>query len=201
MPTSSTKAPSSEEKPKLDVTEIVEEHGDYLYSYAMARVRDQSFAEEIVQEAFLAAVKSINRFKGDSTVRTWLTGILKHKMYDALRKKGRDKTISFEEADIDLINTQFNEAGHWSGEQVPQSWGAEPDQLFERKEFMSVLEGCTQKLPEKLRSVFVMREVDGLSTDELCSILGIKSNNLWVILHRARAKLRDCVENNWLSNN
>jgi RNA polymerase sigma-70 factor (ECF subfamily) len=181
------------------IRQWVDEHADYLYSYALSRVRNEYFAEEVVQETFIAAAKAIDSFKGDSTVKTWLTGILKHKLIDALRKEGRQRLVFYDELDIDSLSSHFDQSDHWSANKAHNLWGQEPDKLIEQSQFMGALEDCTDALPERLRSAFVMREVDGHSTDDLCDSLGISSNNLWVMLHRARMKLRDCLDANWFA--
>ncbi len=182
---------------ELDLAQLVEEQGDYLLHFALSRVRDVETAEELVQETFLGAAKSQASFRGQSSPRTWLTSILKHKILDHLRKRTRDKTVQFEDLGGDETNAFFDDTGHWAVGAV--EWTKDPAIKFERKEIMEVLQSCIDALPDKLRTVFYLREIDGLSTGELQDTLGISSNNAWVILYRARMRLRECMELKWFS--
>lgn len=177
--------------------EWLAEHGDYLYRFALARLRDQHQAEDVVQETFIAALQS-SAFEGKSSPRTWLTGILKHKIIDLMRKNSRETAVeSFEEhltdsADVDDF---FDETGHWADS--PQSWG-KPEGELEQKQFLLVMQDCLAKLPPKLASLFMLREVHEEDNEIICKELDISPTNAWVMLHRARLGLRKCVELNWL---
>jgi RNA polymerase sigma-70 factor (ECF subfamily) len=182
--------------PKIDPATWVDDHGDVLYRFALIRVKDEHVAEDLVQETFISALQGLEKFKGGSSVRTWLVGILKHKIIDQFRKGSRE-VVS---ADLHSIEDEtedeiFNRWGQWR--QPPSSWEDSPDNLFEDKEFWGVFRRCMEALPEGFRRAFSMREIDGLKTDEICKVLGITSTNLWVMLHRARGKLRNCLDNNW----
>jgi len=181
-----------------DVAEWVEQHGDYLFRYALMRMREHDIAEELVQETLLAAVKGRESFKGDSSARTWLIGILKHKILDHLRRIGRENKVRFDIGSGGDIDRYFDEHGKWLEQHQPNRWTTDPAQLTEQKEFFGVLQGCLSKLPDRLRHVFTLRELDDLTTEEICKELEITSTNLWVILYRARVKLRDCIETRWI---
>ncbi|MGE5169039.1 MAG: sigma-70 family RNA polymerase sigma factor [Rudaea sp.] len=176
-----------------------EAHRRYLLRVARLELRDAELAEDVVQETLVAALAGRSGFSGRSSVKTWLTGILKHKIVDAIRQRQRQPR-SFasldEEADLDDFDAMFRDDGHW--EAPPADWG-DPEQALSRREFMDVLELCLEKLPPNTARVFVMREVLELTTDEICKELTITANNLWVILYRARMALRACVEQNWFA--
>lgn len=179
-----------------DPEKWVDEHGDLLFRYALVRVRDASVAEELVQETFLAALRSRERFAGSSSERTWLVGILKHKVVDHFRRRARELPAedAFGQEDLDL----FQERGYWIHETGPADWGAGPAADYERTRFWDVLGHCVGELPPRAASAFTLRELDGLEAGEICKVLGVTSTNLWVMLHRARAHLRLCLEKRWI---
>ena len=171
----------------------VDSYGDFLYRFALSRVKDPAVAEDLVQETFLAALRARENFKGQSAGRTWLIAILKHKIVDHIREKIREPSSN----KIETPSDTFDELGHW---QVPPGkWAVNPGKLYEQKEFVNVLYRCLAELPERLAEAFIKREVDGLSTAEICKELGITATNSWVMLYRARMSLRSCLENKWLS--
>jgi RNA polymerase sigma-70 factor (TIGR02943 family) len=178
----------------LDPQRWVGEHGNILFKYAMARVHNREVAEDLVQEAMLAALKSAGSFKGNSTERTWLVGILKHKLLDYLRKAGRERAS--DTLDDRLEDEFFDDRGRWKIR--PAKWTIDPHEALKQDDFRVVFEKCLEAAPERLARVFVLRELDELESNEICKILDVSSTNLWVMLHRARLKLRQCLENNWL---
>jgi RNA polymerase sigma-70 factor (ECF subfamily) len=177
----------------------IEAHRPYLMRYALLQLRDVTAAEDAVQETLLAALQAGSRYAGKSTVRTWLTGILKHKIIDHVRRQSRETPLEEDrelrvDPDADAANTLFTEDGHW--QEFPSDWGA-PDRSFESKQFWEVFEMCVQVMPARTARVFVMREVLELSTEEICKELAITTTNCWVLLHRARLALRACLEHKW----
>jgi RNA polymerase sigma-70 factor, ECF subfamily len=180
----------------------VEEHGDCLYRYAMFRLRDASLAEDIVQETLLAALQAYHTFAGRGSERTWLVGILKHKIIDHFRRVNRETPVSQladEEAfDHDeLFRSEGEWKGHFVADRAPVDWMANPAELLEKGEFWTVFQNCLSPLPTRIGNAFTLREVDGYTSEEICEILSITVNNLWVMLHRARTHLRRCLELNW----
>ncbi|MBL9129390.1 MAG: sigma-70 family RNA polymerase sigma factor [Verrucomicrobiales bacterium] len=177
----------------------VDEHGDYLFHFALSRVRDPGLAEDLVQDALLAALRGVDRYQGRSTERTWLAGILRNKLLDHFRKAGRETPMTDLEFFEDDERRAFDNPefpGHWTREAGPQDWGRMGESMDEEA-FWEAFQGCTRKLPDKVARVFVLREVDELPTEEICGVLAITPNNLWVMLHRARMALRRCLEENW----
>jgi RNA polymerase sigma-70 factor, ECF subfamily len=178
----------------------VDEHGDYLFRYAMVRLRDSTRAEDLVQETFLAALKGGQSFAGRSVERSWLIGILKHKVIDHFRRTSRETSftdLAFyadEESDRFVSNGPFRDG--WIHEAGPVEWherGANLDQ----EAFWRTFHDCSNKLPKNVATAFTLREVDGVGTKEICTTLNISEGNLWVMLHRARMALRRCLETNW----
>lgn len=185
-----------------DPLEWFEFYGDYLFAYAQRRVRNQMAAEDLVQETFLAALSANNSFAGKSSEKTWLTGILKHKIYDYFAKNGHQPNLTPEEADLSGYDFLFERDGewdgHWNDKYAPADWdNSSPLRRVEEGEFQTVFSGCLEGLPERIANAFVMREVDGLTSAEICGVLTISMNNYWTMMHRARLHLRRCLEVNW----
>ena len=174
----------------------VDHYGDFLYRFALSRVRDPAVAEDLVQETFLAALRAREGFKGRSAGRTWLIAILKHKIVDYIRKKFREPPTDKIETLIDMMDADFNDGGKWQVR--PHKWVINPGKIYEQKEFFDVLYHCLAELPGRLAEAFMLREMDGLSTAEVCKALDITATNSWVMLYRARMSLRRCLENKWL---
>jgi RNA polymerase sigma-70 factor (ECF subfamily) len=171
------------------------EHGDALFRYALLRVSDRNTAEDLVQETFLAALKSRDSFRGDCAVRTWLISILRFKIIDQVRADQKSREQELPDGSDEFVDGWFNSFGSWA--KPLGSWRSAPPQLLEQREFWDVLRHCLEGIPEKPREVFAMRMISDVSADEVCKVLDISSTNLWVLLHRARARLRGCLEINW----
>lgn len=174
----------------------LDQHGDALFRYALLRVRNTTLAEDLVQETLLAALKARARYAGEASERTWLTGILNHKIIDHFRQTHREQPLADGlPDDEDISNDLFNERGHWSN--PPSAW-ANPDQAFEQQKFWETLTECVARLPPRLAELFTLREINGMETEEICKVLNISTtNNAWVMLSRARMQLRQCLEIKW----
>jgi RNA polymerase sigma-70 factor (ECF subfamily) len=179
--------------PNVEAVRWLEEHGDALYAYALARVRNADVAEELVQETLLAGLKGRKSFAGLSAEKTWLTGILKHKLIDHLRKSARQRPLS--ELEADVTDEFFNGRGEWKA--PSPEWRGRPDELLERAEFRVILGQCLSKLPSRVAQLFWLKEADNVPTEDLCQELGITPTNVWTMLHRARLGLRRCLSENW----
>ena len=186
---------------KIDLNRLVDDHGDYLYRFALVKVRSETIAEDMVQETYLAAVKSLESYKGKSTERTWLTAILKHKIMDHYRKYSKEVNFDDTESERLGILKYFKRENGWSGfwneKFRPARWNISPELDLENKEFYEVLEKCLTELPDKIESVFRMRELDGEDSKNVQEIFNLSPNNYWIMMHRARLSLRSCIEINW----
>jgi len=170
-----------------------------LLSFARLHLRDNALAEDAVQEAIMAAIEKDASFAGRSGYETWVFGILKYKILDTMRfqkQQGRLQPLDGE-SDDDAIDRQFQENGRWHEHARPENLG-NPDKVFENEHFWRVFDACMIMLPDNIARVFSLRELMGLSTEEICRALDIKENNCWVILHRARLRLRACLQQGWL---
>jgi RNA polymerase sigma-70 factor (ECF subfamily) len=178
----------------LNPSAWVDEYGDYLYRYAVSRLRDVDAAEEVVQESFVAALRHVDQYEAKGTERAWLLGILKRKIIDLIRARGRTAPLSDAETN-DPSEALFDRNGSWRSE-VRRAAYAPLDSL-EREEFWRILRGCLETLPPRQADVFVLREMDDHNTDEICKELEITPSNLWVILYRARLQLSKCMKSRW----
>lgn len=177
----------------------VDQHGDYLFRYAMMRLRDRGLAENLVQETFLAAIKGKGSFSGRSSERTWMVGILKHKIIDHYRKDFRERPVTdlqvLQDGEEQTVD-QFYDAME-NPRKYPKEWMPDQQALLHTREFWDILHECMGKLPKTTSIAFAMRELDDMDTPNICKELGITPTNLWVMLHRARLQLRECLERNW----
>jgi RNA polymerase sigma-70 factor, ECF subfamily len=185
--------------PAADIAAQLETHRGYLFRVARLQLRDDALAEDVVQETLLAALSG-SGFSGKSSLKTWLTGILKHKIVDAIRRKQREPLLAStfdDECDIEDLDGLFKSPfGAWDS--PPAEWG-DPEQALNRSQFFDMMDFCLEKLPPNTARVFMMREVLELESEEICKELQITANNLWVILYRARMSLRECLEMNWFN--
>jgi RNA polymerase sigma-70 factor (ECF subfamily) len=172
------------------------EQRSYLLRFARLQLRNDAWAEDAVSETLLAALSRPQAFEQRSQLKTWLVGILKHKVIDILRERRREVAMRDDEGDgnDELDALMFKPDGHYVN--MPAEWG-DPQRSLDSKQFIRVLEACTEKLPPAMGRVFLMREWLELSVDDICKELGLTATNLYVQLHRARLRLRECLEINW----
>lgn len=201
MQTSTQSGASSFGTVSVDPAVWVDEHGDCLFRFALQRLRDEHLAEDVVQETLLSAIQSLDSYSGKSTERTWLTGILKHKIIDHYRKNSRNVQITEEDTDLSGLDHFFERPdawdGHWAIPLRPVDPEQSPEQVMERSEFWAVMNQCMSAMPERVANVFSLREVDGMTSEEICDVLSLSPSNFWVIMHRARMQLRRCIEIKW----
>jgi RNA polymerase sigma-70 factor (ECF subfamily) len=177
----------------------LESHGDVLYRYALRQLRDEHKAEEMVQETLLAALQAKDKYQGGASVRTWLIGILKHKVMDQFRRDAREVSLDDEpetaSSDQDFIDAQFKPDGHWDY-QIGQ-WG-QPEATLSSDQFLKILQFCLDALPQRQARLFLLRDFFEEKTEIVCKELSVTPTNLWTILYRARMKLRKCLDENWV---
>ena len=185
-----------EQSRQLNATNWVNNYGDALYAYTLARVNSQPQAEDIVQETFLSAWRARDTYNGLASEKNWLYTICKNKIIDHYRKVATNREVL---SSIDEnVDNFFVEDGHWSQESKPKEWGLDYSKSIESKEFYTILGKCKNKLKEMQESVFTMKYLEDIDTNDICETLGITVQNYWILIHRAKIQLRNCLEKNWI---
>ncbi len=173
-----------------------------LMRYARLQIREPALAEDLVQNTLIAALQSIASFRGEAAPVTWLIGILKRQIIDHHRRSAREVSLPMaadgDDGNTDLLERLFAEDGHWLTK--PAVWD-DPEQSLQQEAFLSVLEQCLKGLAGQSGRVFAMREILELEPAEICKDLGLSQSNYWVLMHRARLRLRHCVERGWIAEN
>jgi RNA polymerase sigma-70 factor (TIGR02943 family) len=188
----------------LNPEKWIDSYADYLYSFAYNRVSDEETAKDLVQETFLSALKARNGFKGEASEKTWLVSILKRKIIDLYRKNAAHPQQSFEESEQYKVaySHYFTETGfikgEWNKTNAPKPWGISEKNSIEQKEFKQILAKCLSKLPKVWSSVFALKYLEEEESENICKELEITSSNYWVIIHRAKLQMRECLEKNWI---
>jgi RNA polymerase sigma-70 factor (ECF subfamily) len=173
----------------------VDRHGDCLYRYALLRLRSPEVAADLVQDTFLEALRARRTFLGRSSERTWLVGILRHKIVDHVRRTARHPASVNGPSPSASPDSPFDRRGRWRV--GPAHWGADPSRALECGEFWEVFDCCLSKLPPGIADAFLLRELDGLPAADVQELLGITPTSLWKRLQRARVQLRQCLESGW----
>ncbi|HTH95131.1 MAG TPA: sigma-70 family RNA polymerase sigma factor [Rhodocyclaceae bacterium] len=165
-----------------------------MLRFARLQLRNDSIAEDAVQEAFIAAYEKRDSFGGRSSLKTWVFTILRNKIIDMIR--AHNSGIQFVE--VDHTDAFFDDTGHWTEESWPAEWG-NPEQSLEQQQFWAVFDACLYRLNEAPARAFMLREMMGFDMAEICKTLGITKTNCGVLLYRARLALRACLENTWFA--
>ncbi len=184
----------------------VDQYADEFFRFAMYRINNREAAEDLVQDTFLSALNSLHNFRHDCPEKSWLYNILRNKIIDFYRKKVnreiKKSSLTTEISDDTFLGHFFKDsgksAGHWNENAAPKHWGISADLIMENKEFMQFLMLCLSLLPETYSKVFSLKNIDDLSTKEICKELDLTPSNLWTIIHRAKLQLRSCLEKRWL---
>jgi RNA polymerase sigma-70 factor (ECF subfamily) len=172
------------------------EHGDALYRVALGRTRNAEVARDLVQETLLAGMRHWSQYSQRSSEAAWLMGILRNKIVDHFRRQSREQTFTDLEFLADDRERFFDQRAKWSSAFGPKPWPG-PDEAYERAEFWRAFDHCLSRLPERVAQVFLLRELDGIASEDICKEFDVSPNNFWVMLYRARMALRHCLEKNW----
>ena len=187
---------------KLEPEKWIERYADALFAYTFARINRQDVAEDLVQDTFFSALKAKDTFQFNSSEKTWLIAILKRKIIDYYRKKSTQNELNIFDKNTkdDFMNHFFEADGrtdHWTDANSPHDWGKDFETKVESDEFYTILKNCLGKLPEKWAAVFTLKNMEDLDSEEICKELQIAPSNYWVIMHRAKLQLRECMDINW----
>lgn len=181
----------------INPEEWVDLYGDYLYRYALSRLRDQDAARDAVQETFLAAIKSLDRYDGRVEVKYWLRGIMRFKIVDRIRKTVREQPIVDVDVEHILDSTLFKASGVPS--MRPDPWHFDAHQALDSEVFWEAFNQCLDGLKGPMRQAFVLKMLEDMETEEVCKVMNVSANNLWVLNHRARSQLKKCLETKWVN--
>lgn len=178
-------------------------YGDDLFAWAYHRTGKRALAEDLVQETFLSALKSMKNFRGDSNEKTWLFSILKNKIIDHYRKafvkyEMEESRLESSSDGESFIHKFFDSSGSWNKNQKPHNWHEDETHLLDDIEFQAVLKMCLDYLPGKWKALVLLKFMEEKQTSDICKELNITSSNLWVIMHRAKLQLRRCIEENFI---
>jgi RNA polymerase sigma-70 factor (ECF subfamily) len=182
----------------------LDKYGDDLFAWAYHRTGKRALAEDLVQETFLSALKSMKNFRGDSNEKTWLFSILRNKIIDHYRKafvkyEMEESRLETNASNGSFLEKYFDSSGSWNKNQRPGNWHEEENHLLDDSDFQDVLKMCLSSLPGKWHSLISFKYMEEKRTSEICKELNITSSNLWVIMHRAKLQLRRCIEENYLA--
>jgi RNA polymerase sigma-70 factor (ECF subfamily) len=188
-------------EPKVPITppeQWVDLYGDYLYGFAMSRLRNPDAAADCVQDTFLAGIKALDRFDGSRDIKFWLRGIMRNKIVDQIRKSIKENKVDIEAEDEAILESfWFKYSGIVTTN--PDPWQFNPRKSYDNGEFWKVFETCIDQVKNPARQAFVLRVLEDQTTEEVCKVMDIKPNYLWVLLHRARSQLKTLLEQNWLN--
>jgi len=181
-------------KHKLDPNVWVDRYSDYLFNFTIVRVNNSEIAKDLISETFLAGLKSKDNFKGEASERTWLISILKRKIIDHYRKINSKKG----KAEVRMTYNDEESEGDWLEERVSDPYDKTAEDTMENEELGLAIFDCLDTLNEKQATIFKMKTIDGFDTEAICNEYNITASNLWVIIHRARKAMAECLEKNWL---
>lgn len=181
-------------KHKLDPNVWVDHYSDYLFNFTIVRVNNSEIAKDLISETFLAGLKSKDNFKGEASERTWLISILKRKIIDHYRKINSKKG----KAEVRMTYNDEESEGDWLEERVSDPYDRNAEDYMENQELGLAILDCLDTLKEKQATIFKMKTLDGFDTEAICNEYNITASNLWVIIHRARKAMAECLEKNWL---
>jgi len=176
-----------------DPSTWVDAYGDRLFRYALSRVRDEGSAEDLIQDVFITALKSRDRYKGESSELTWMTGILRNKIFEFYRRQAKEVPLLPSDEDAGP-EAEFFSGRHWISSSAPRDWGGEPARKAESAEFSAALKKCLDALTQNVARAFILREMEGVPPQDAAAALGIAPAHLAVLLYRARLRLRRCLE-------
>ena len=194
---------SDTDHPKVEIAQPdtwVDRYGDYLYGYAMSRLRNPDAAADCVQDTFMAGIKALDRFDGSRDIKFWLRGIMRNKIVDQIRKSVKENKVNIDSEDEGLLESfWFRFSGIATTN--PDPWQFNPRKYYDNTEFWGVFETCIDEVQDPARDAFVLKVLEDKTTEEVCKLMDISPNYLWVLLHRAREQLKTTLEARWTGKN
>jgi len=184
----------AEQKEKINTDEWVDLYADYLFNYCIVRINDHELAKDLVQDTFIAGIQGLDKFEGKSAVKTWLVSILKRKIIDFWRQKESRKTDNFS-----YFASKNGDNYHWDERRKPKGLLADIDVEIHNEELGHVLQDCISVLPSKWRQIFIDKMIDEKDSEEVCKVHDVSPSNFWVIMHRAKLQMRECLEKRWFN--
>lgn len=160
-----------------------------------AAIVGQGEAEEAVQDAWMAVIRHLPGFRGESSLKTWLFAIVGNEAKSRLRKTRREVSMDGvgDDGSLRLFSERFDATGHWLT--APPLWDQDsPEGLLSFEDFQRCLEKVVAQLPENQRAAMALCDMDGLPLEDICNILGVSASNVRVLIHRARLKVHGMVE-------
>ncbi len=189
----------NESQPKVPITppeQWVDLYGDYLFGFAMSRLRNPEAAQDCVQDTFMAGIKALDRFDGSRDIKFWLRGIMRNKIVDQIRKSVKESKVNIDSEDEAMMESfWFKYSGITTTN--PDPWQFNPRKSYDNTEFWKVFETCINDVKDPARQAFILKVLEDHTTEEVCKVMDITPNYLWVLLHRARAQLKTALEANW----
>ncbi len=183
----------------------VANYGDYLYAIAFLKVNDREIAKDLVGETFLSALQALSGFRADSSEKTWLATILKNKIIDHYRKKKpqfTELTDYLSQTDQAFYTAFFEPSAisehHWRKEASPSDDSLFTEYVIRNEEFNSIMQLCLEKIPNKMKLVFIARFIDDENSEDICKELDVSPSNYWILIHRAKLVMRDCLDKKWI---
>ena len=171
-------------------------YGDLLYQYCLPRVHDQSVAEDLVQDCFLSALRSLSSYRGEASEKNWLIAILKNKIIDYYRRKASGQVVATLQTSDAATDDMFTDHDHWESDRAPVS-SISADKDLDQKELKRLIEHCHKRLKALQQEVFTLKYLAEMDSTDICKVLGISASNYWVLNHRARLQMRECIEKHW----
>ena len=171
-------------------------YGDYLFGFAMSRLRNPEAAQDCVQDTFMAGIKALDRFDGSRDIKFWLRGIMRNKIVDQIRKAVKESKVDIDSEDEAMMESfWFKYSGITTTN--PDPWQFNPRKSYDNGEFWQVFETCINDVKDPARQAFILKVLEDQTTEEVCKVMDITPNYLWVLLHRARAQLKTALEAKW----
>ena len=183
----------------------VAKYGDYLYAIALMKVNDKEIAKDLVSDTFLSALQALSGFRGDSNEKTWLATILKNRIIDYYRsKKPQFTELSAYLSQTDqafyahFFETTATSEHHWKKQVSPSDDSLFTENVIQHAEFESILQLCLEKVPNKMKLVFIARFIDDEHSEDICKEFDVSPSNYWILIHRAKLVMRDCLDKKWM---